>query len=71
MTTPLTAEQKAIERMAQAYPTLSAFYSKHAIGSMVAPSCFGCGHVGERSTTHFELPDVYLCTNCVEKIRGR
>jgi len=63
-------EQRANERMAQAYPTLAAFFSKYAIGPKVEASCFACGHTGERSITHLELPGVYVCETCVSKIRA-
>lgn len=63
-------EQRANERMAQAYPTLAAFFSKYAIGPKVEASCFACGHTGERSITHLELPGVYVCETCVSKINA-
>lgn len=57
-------ERAAELRMLQAYPQLAAFFDKYALGSKVAPSCFGCGHVRPRSTQHAELPDIYLCVEC-------
>ena len=60
-----------VERMVQAFPRLMDFFSKHALPSLSAPSCIGCGHVGKPTITHMELPNVYLCTKCVAAIRTK
>lgn len=50
------------------------FFRKHAIGSKMCPSCLACGHQAfDRADwwiTHGELPDIYICKTCVEKLRG-
>lgn len=55
-------------------PKVWDFYKKHALGSKLCPSCFGCGHQAyDRAdwwATHGELPDIYLCKGCVEKLRA-
>lgn len=49
------------------------FYRKHATGSLLAPSCFGCGGtwMGEEGATrHLELPDIFLCAKCADAIKN-
>ena len=50
------------------------FFHKHAMGSKLCPSCFACGHQAHDRAdwwiTHGELPDVYICKGCVEKLRA-
>lgn len=58
-------ELKRLKRIDQAYPEVSAFYMKHAVGQKLAPSCFCCGQLSdERAVTHAELPDVFVCKTC-------
>lgn len=44
------------------------FYSKHASGSKLCPSCFMCGQQypdrNDWAITHMELPDIYICKPC-------
>lgn len=50
-----------------------AFFDKYALGSKLAPSCFGCGQpwkAWEGTTRHAELPDIYLCAECARKINA-
>lgn len=66
-------ELKRLKRIDQAYPQVSAFYMKHAVGQKLAPSCFCCGQLrDERAVTHAELPDVFVCKTCkdaTERVR--
>lgn len=62
------AEARSHARMIHDFPRLSAFFQKHALGSKLPVSCFACGHVGERTITHAELADVYICKTCAERI---
>jgi len=55
-------------RMIHAFPKLSEFFVKHALGSKLPVSCFACGHVGDRSITHAELADIYICKVCADKL---
>ena len=48
--------------------TFRAFWIKHALGSKTLPSCFSCGAAKQReqwAITHGELPDIYICAECV------
>ena len=51
-----------------------AFYKKYALGQLAAPSCFCCGQVGGSSAQaairHLELPDIFICSDCVSKVRA-
>lgn len=58
-------ELKRLQRIDHDFPQISAFYMKHAVGQMLAPSCFCCGQPSdERAVTHAELPDVFVCRSC-------
>lgn len=49
------------------------FWRKHALGSMLCPSCFMCGQQRKRedwAITHAELPDIYICKECVTSARS-
>jgi hypothetical protein len=60
-------DQASIQRKLQAYPKLSEFFSKYALGSKLPPSCFVCGHVVvDVGVSHMELPDVVCCKRCKE-----
>lgn len=58
------------EAAAQAYKD---FWDKHAKGSMLCPSCLMCGAACAKeqwAIRHAELPDIYICACCVEKVRN-
>jgi hypothetical protein len=55
-------------RMINDFPRLSEFFVKHALGSKLPVSCFACGRVGDRSITHAELADIYVCKVCADKL---
>jgi hypothetical protein len=58
-------------RMAQAMATAHAFWSKHALGPLAAPSCLCCGKLpNEVAIRHMELPGVVICTVCRDKALG-
>lgn len=53
------------DRMVHDFPTLQAFYVKHALGSKTKPSCFKCGSIEHKpAIKHLELPDIYICETC-------
>lgn len=62
------------ERRTDLDATALEFWRKHALGSKLCPSCLACGHQAfDRADwwiTHGELPDVYICKGCVEKLRA-
>ena len=41
------------------------FWERHGAESKLRTSCFLCGKVGEPSTIHLELPNVYVCKSCI------
>ena len=44
---------------------LRAFFSKHALGGLAAPSCLLCGQIAQMpAITHAELPQIAICTAC-------
>ena len=60
----------SVERMAQAFPTLSAFYDKHALPSMLVPSCLQCGQSTppeQVNIGHSELPNIVICSTCAAR----
>jgi hypothetical protein len=74
----LLAELDAIEDKPEAMPNerlqqlnihCRAFFDKHGMPSLAQASCFACGQVGEPSTRHSELPNVYICAACITKLR--
>ena len=62
------AMENSHARMIHAFPKLSEFFVKYALGSKLPVSCFTCGHVGDRSITHAELADIYVCKVCADKL---
>jgi hypothetical protein len=56
------------EIMRHDYPLLQQFHSKHALGTMLAPSCLCCGRqTGEDrpvAVQHIELPAIVICNQC-------
>lgn len=61
------AIKRRTARMEQAFPILDAFYRKHALGSMLCPSCLKCGQMTQpedRAIQHAELPDIFICNAC-------
>lgn len=49
------------------YPKLLAFFSKHALGTLTAPSCLCCGKSTqgiEIGVQHLELPAIVICAPC-------
>lgn len=64
---PIAPDARGVERMAQAFPMLSAFYDKHALGPKSAPSCLCCGKLttSDRvAVQHLELPGIVVCADC-------
>lgn len=60
-------DNAAITRMSKDYPKLAAFYSKHAVGPLEAPSCLQCGKSMQGQTPaiqHLELPGIVICSEC-------
>lgn len=57
---------KRLERLLQASDTALAFFRKHGLGPLAAPSCFMCGEVvpGAAAVRHMELPGVVGCARC-------
>jgi hypothetical protein len=56
---------------AQQLPDIRAFFDKHALGTLTAPSCFGCGAAWKSwdgCTRHLELMGIYLCAECAGNI---
>lgn len=55
----------------QAYDHFKAFWEKYGLGSKICPSCLMCGQQrqsrDEWAITHAELPDIYICMECVSK----
>ena len=46
-------------------PTLLAFFTKHALGPLAAPSCMVCGETClAPAVQHLELPGVVCCRRC-------
>lgn len=61
-------EARSAERIVQAWPTVSAFYDRWALGSKLPPSCFCCGKFAvEIGVQHLELPDIIVCAECKER----
>jgi hypothetical protein len=61
------ALERHAKRMAQALADdkARAFYRKHALGPLAAPSCLCCGQLPEKvAIQHMELPEVVLCEKC-------
>jgi hypothetical protein len=61
------ALERHARRMAQALADdkARAFYRKHALGPLAAPSCLCCGQLPEKvAIQHMELPEVVLCEKC-------
>jgi hypothetical protein len=61
------ALERHAKRMAQAMADdkARAFYRKHALGPLAAPSCLCCGQLPEKvAIQHMELPEVVLCEKC-------
>jgi hypothetical protein len=59
------ADEASVQRRLQAYPKLSEFFSKYAIGPKLPPSCFVCGQIViEPAVTHAELPGIICCKRC-------
>ena len=56
-------------------PTAWAFFNKHALGSMLPPSCLVCGHSQpnreEWGITHAELPNIIVCLKCRDAASAR
>lgn len=52
-------------------PVFHEFYSKHAVGSKLPPSCLVCGHAQpdreEWAIQHMELPNIIVCRACRDK----
>lgn len=49
----------------QTHQQLLEFFSKHAIGGKLPPSCIVCGQVCEKpAISHMELPDIVVCFIC-------
>ena len=66
---PVKAQSKADERMRHDYPLLAQFHTKHALGSLAAPSCLCCGQQTHPITRpiavqHLELPAIVVCKPC-------
>lgn len=62
---PPGTDEASTHRRLQAYPQLSAFFSKYALGSKLPPSCFVCGQtVVDAGVTHLDLPDIQCCKRC-------
>jgi hypothetical protein len=60
------------QRMLQAYPALSAFFEKYALGPKERPSCFVCGRTVEQwppAIQHAELPGIVACFPCRDAAR--
>lgn len=53
------------------YPILAAFHKKHALGSLMAPSCLVCGQVKDFAIKHAELPDIGVCEDCRNAVSRR
>lgn len=58
---------------AQAYPTMSAFFNKYALGTLAKPSCLICGRndYAEMGIQHAELPSVVVCLPCRDAATNR
>lgn len=55
------------------FPHLIEFYGKHALGSMLAPSCLCCGQSTKDrkiGIKHMELPGVVICEPCAQAARS-
>lgn len=49
------------------FPALQQFHTKHAMGSLAAPSCLCCGRSTqgvEIGVQHMELPGIVICKPC-------
>lgn len=65
-------------RMVHDFPRLMEFYSKHALGSLLPPSCLTCGQTvhGAKGATdgpaicHGELPNIVVCAKCTAAIQS-
>lgn len=63
------SKDKAQAAMLHDYPILQQFHTKHALGSIRAPSCFCCGKQTDPVTRpvavkHLELPSMVICQEC-------
>ena len=72
----MSANDKNSDRAAAIHandcPTFQEFWQKHALPSKAAPSCLLCGAPvanEQRAIQHAELPNIFICACCVEKVR--
>ena len=57
------------ERMIADFPALQQFHTKHALGSLMPPSCLCCGKTAnEIAVRHLELPAIVICKDCKDKV---
>lgn len=65
------ALERHAKRLWQAMVTAHAFWHKHALGPLAAPSCLCCGKLpDEVAIRHMELPGVVICKLCRDKALG-
>jgi hypothetical protein len=64
----IAAQEPAQEATLHDYPILQQFHTKHALGTLAAPSCFCCGKQTSASrlvaVKHLELPGMVICQKC-------
>lgn len=60
------AQRERQQATFEANRTARAFFDKHALGPLAAPSCFMCGETvpGAAAVHHMELPGVVGCARC-------
>lgn len=59
------ALERHAKRLWQTMETAHAFWHKHALGPLAAPSCLCCGKLpDEVAIRHMELPGVVICKTC-------